>query len=236
MDEASPDEVEAALRRAMDGGDDSLVAFFATLLRGHVVILARPGRKKRPAEPPIVLQFFTIDGEDHIPIYTSPAKVAATRAAHPGMIDGSPLMTIDPRGLFSMTWGRHFILNPHSDDSVDFPPGQIDRLMDAVDGTFTMMRVGSADDVPPSVVEKITRWLDQVPGVRAAHLGWRYYPSQDRKTIMVVILDDPGDLPAATLDFPPGSALEQAVQIEILAPGPGGMNLLEDVPPFYVRP
>ncbi|GII52075.1 hypothetical protein Pth03_04640 [Planotetraspora thailandica] len=205
--------------------DDTLLEFFALLLDGTVFVLARPGQQ---GEPPIALLMLGSEDGDFMPCFTSWAKTRDTRAALPDVAAAYEVGEVETRAFLGSTWGRGVVLNPHSPDSLTFEPGMVDRLIDAVDDTVTVLRTGDVT-LPGEILTELARRLDATPGVLSAHVGWIYYPPGPQQLTMVVLARDPGSVDTTPYRLPGGE------EIHILTPATAEGNLLSSVPPFYVR-
>ncbi|WP_246517694.1 SseB family protein [Thermocatellispora tengchongensis] len=238
MDGPTPRQVEDALRAVRAGDDAALLAFFKLLIRGKVLILVRRpgwwrGWWRARDEVLDVLMFGTEEG-DTIPFFTSEERIAETYAENPGIARRYRVLEVEPRALFAMTSGQRLVLNPNWPYGKVFPPGVVDRLLEAADDSVTVIHTGEAPPLPPGAMSVLVKRLDTIPGVHAAHYGWVYFPPGPRQLIIMLVAED-----VASVDAAFGGTLTHRLpdgrELEVWIKPPGEEHLLAGIPPFYVR-
>lgn len=228
-------DLELLLLAAADDGEQE-PAFTAALLESEVIVLGEIELDQ------IAIATWGDEDGDIVPFFTSEDMVQASADQMPGL--GSEAFTLQCRELWQFTAGSRLVLNPHGPVARLYSPVEVAALLAGVDprsGTQVSyddvdLEVSVPDPEPTALMTALRGLFADRPMVEAAHLGWVRRSDGAENYLMFVLCGDPDGALSGLQDLDLETLLEgRALDVTAI---PSGISdhLLQDVPPFYVRP
>lgn len=241
-------ELERLLIKAMsDPASRSL--FYKELAQSTILTVQRgappPERQERTLEPDdaIEIQCVEYEGQQYIPFFSSLAQLQAVTSKDAAYLE---LNALD---FMKMTLGTPLLLNPGSEYGKEFPPEEIESI---IDGSLwqtteeytveqeTRVLIGEPANYPDELVHTLARFFATKPQVRRAWLAHFFNPADKLPPHTLIALECDGDykdiLQEAGAVIRGTEVLDPPVDL-LPVTGEGGLEdyFLGEAEPFYQR-
>ncbi|HEX8433286.1 MAG TPA: enhanced serine sensitivity protein SseB C-terminal domain-containing protein [Longimicrobium sp.] len=190
---APPDRPRNELELALAAGITDEAArphFYGTLLKSQILIV-HVGEMPSAvagviqADTPLSLPMIEIDGEPHVPFFSSEARLPV----------GTPFIELSAIDFFRIVSGANVVLNPGSSDGKAFSANEIASLLDGslFEPTETLIpkagerqTISRPKDYPHKFAAAVSRSLASEPGVELAFLPQHVIEGRHTQPLLLV--------------------------------------------------